>query len=285
MKPSAQEQDSITAMLTRIYMELVDIEQEHRLFVGEGDFRPRIEYFHDAVRAFSAHDDSARATGGRLSVEMLAYDVECLRYIQSLPAAPFKPDGQPLAAGAELINVGKGQDLAAGPRRIDRTTRERISELYQHYSVLFAALLKPYADADYIDRTEELNHDVQDLNAIIDQVTALAEGKGSINTAMAAAAQMEDDKLHRLMMAYLQEKRFKSGPDTLKLTTALKSEIQKKNNQIKTIEQAHMNYALAQLGIYETSKDMLKTMAQKGMNLVGKFVEASIADTKRSMGR
>jgi len=285
MKPSGQEQDSIVAMLTRIYMELSDIEQEHRLFVGEGDFRPRIEYFHDAVRAFSSQEQGARDAGGRLSVEFLAYDVSCLRYIQSLPAAPFKADGQTHATGSDLINTGKGHDLAAAPKRIDRATRERISELYQHYGVLFAALLKPYADADYVERIDDLNQDVQEMNSIIDQIAALADGKGNLQTAVAVAGQAEDPNLHKLLMAFLQEKRYKNSEDTQKLNGAIKGEINKKNKRIKDIEQAHMNYALAQLGIYEGAKDMLKDMAQKGVNLVGKFVEASVAEPKRSMGR
>ena len=46
-----------------------------------------------------------------------------------------------------------------------------------------------------------------------------------------------------------------------------------------------MNYALAQLGIFEGSKDLLKKMASQGMNLVGKFVENAMAESRKDIGR
>ena len=286
MKQDQKTQESIVALLTRIYMDIADIEQEFNLIVGEGDFRPRIEYFHDAIRAFTTGDTASRETGGRLAVELLAFDLSCLRYIQSVPLGAITPSGGALSPGADVLRTGgMGTELAAAPKRADRATRERICELYQHYAVMFAALLKPFADSDYNDRVDELNQDVGDLQAIIDQIEKLSQGQGNANAAAAIANQVENEDLHRLLMAFLQEKRYKSPSDSEKLCGALKGEIKKKDNAIKKIDDAHMNYALAQLGVYESSKDMLKKMAGQGVNLVGKFVEASIADTKRSMGR
>ncbi len=70
MKLSAAEQESIVQLLTRIYSDIRDIEEEFELLVGDNDFRPRIEYFHDAVRAFSAQDtNEARSRAGGLTVE------------------------------------------------------------------------------------------------------------------------------------------------------------------------------------------------------------------------
>src|SRR5690606_15911414 len=91
MKLSPAEQDSLIQLLTRIYLDIVAVETEFKLMTGEGDFRPRIEYFHDAVRAFSSQDPAHMQPGGRLSVELLAYDVSCLRFLASMPLAPFKP--------------------------------------------------------------------------------------------------------------------------------------------------------------------------------------------------
>ena len=286
MKQDQKTQESIVALLTRIYMDIAEIEQEFNLIVGEGDFRPRIEYFHDAIRAFSAQEAASREAGGRLAVELLAYDLSCLRYVQSVPLGTFKPQGGAFSPSTDMLRAGGvGQELASLPRRPDRATRERLVELYKNYAVMFAALLKPFADADYQDRVDELNQDVQEINAIIAEIEKLSQGKGSVNTAAAIANQVENADLHRLLIAFLQEKRFKSPSDTEKLNGALKQENKKKDKQIKIIEDAHMNYALGQLGVYEESKDLLKKMAGQGVNLVGKFVEASIAETRRSMGR
>ncbi len=46
MKLSPAEQESIIALLTRIYTDIRDIEEEFQLLAGGSDFRPRIEYFH-----------------------------------------------------------------------------------------------------------------------------------------------------------------------------------------------------------------------------------------------
>ena len=280
MKQDAKTQESIVALLARIYEDILDIEQEFNLIVGQGDFRPRIEYFHDAIRAFTAQETD------RLTIELLAYDLASLRYIQGLPGASFKPGGDSLSASSDVLKGGMGQDLAPPPKRLDRKARERLAELYQHYAVMFAALLKPFADNDYQDRTDTLNQDAQELNAIIHEIEKLSQGRGgSVDTAAALANQIDNPELNRLLLAFLREKRFKSPSDSEKLTAALKGEVKKKDKNIKAIEEAHMNYALSQLGVYEASKDLLKKMAGQGVNLVGKFVEASVADTKRSMGR
>jgi hypothetical protein len=64
MKLSPAEMESILALLTRIYMDLHEIETEYRLMAGENDFRPRIEHFHDAVRAYSSQDPAHLEAGG-----------------------------------------------------------------------------------------------------------------------------------------------------------------------------------------------------------------------------
>ncbi|NBX03053.1 MAG: hypothetical protein EBR02_03100 [Alphaproteobacteria bacterium] len=274
------EQDTIVSIISKIYDEIFDIEQEYKLLMGDGDFRPRIDYFHDAIRAFVSG-----TAGERLSVEHLAYDIEGLRYLQATPLGVLRPHSTAGSPAVEVINVGFGQELAAAPKRLDRTGRSRLSELYQHYAVLFSALMKAGADEDFIARTEDLNQDVKEMNAIIAQIAALASGKGSVETAAALAGQVEDANLHKLIIAFLQQKRYTRSEDVHKLTEAIKREIYDKDKRIKGIDQAHMRYAMAQLAVYEASKDVLKSMAQKGMNLVGKFVEASVAQTRQDRSR
>jgi hypothetical protein len=225
MKLSASEQKSIASLLTRIYQDILAIESEFGLLAGEGDFRPRIEHFHDAIRAFTSGDTDSK----RLSVEWLAYDLTCLRYLTSHPLASFKPHGH-LSPSTALVATPQ---TVPGPRRPDRDTKERLGELYQTYAVLFAGLLKPFADRDWRDRVEEINENIERLHKIKDS----------------------------------------------------KARVAARDKEIKAIDQAHMDYVLAQLGIFEAAKDMVKKMAASGMNLVGKFVESSLADAKRDLGR
>jgi len=278
-----KQQDAIVQLLTRIYIDIRDIEQEFGLMVGDNDFRPRIEYFHDAVRAFSAQDTAERKEGGRLTVEMLAYDVSCLRYLCSMPLSPFKPYGETMSPRTEMVAVKQG--LAVKPKRPDRTTKERLSDLYQHYAVLFAALLKPMADRDHKDRVADLNHDVTAIKDIIHRLDAINHGKGSANQLAAAAQNLEEEELHQLVATFIQQQKYKQKEDVKKLMQFLKTHAAGKDKIIAALDAAHMDYGLAQLAVYEESKGLLKKMAAQGMNLAGKFVADAMAKTQREMGR
>jgi hypothetical protein len=243
MKLSPAEQESIVSLLTRIYLDICDAETRFGLLVGEGDFRPRIEYFHDAIRAFTSEDPRALEEGGRLCVEMLAYDLGCLRYLQAMPLSPFKPHATNLSPATDMIRLDR--QLAPTATRPNRVEKERIGELYQRYGVLFAALLKPFADRDYRDRVDALNQEVGDIKALL-------------------------------------EERKDKGEEAVR---KLKERRKQKDREIAAVEKAHLDYAVAQLAIYEEAKDMVKKLAGQGMNLVGRFVEAQVAATRSEMGR
>lgn len=283
MKLSPAEQENIIALLTRIYTDILAIEEEFQLLAGESDFRPRIEHFHDAIRAFSSKTAGKRNTDDRLAVEWLAFDLSALRYIVSMPLSPFKPHGQIMSHSTDLVSLDQG--LTVKRKRPDRAVRERLSELYQHYAVLFAALLKPDADSDYRERIEEMNQDVQDLHTLNTHLDALAKGKDQIRQVMAAINHMEEDDLRHELLNFMQRQHYKKKSNLKKLMEFLQQHAQKKDKEIASIESAHLNYVMAQLGIFEGSKDMLKKLAAQGMNLVGKFVENSIAESRREMGR
>jgi len=279
MKLSAAELESLVALLTRLYGDIYAIEEEFQLLVGDNDVRPRIEYFHDAVRAFTSGDTGSN----RLSVELLSYDLSCLRYIHSMPLSSFRPHGAVLSAGTGMVKKDGG--LMVKRRRPDRTVREQIIEKYQHYAMLFAALLKPTADRDYHERTDNLNQDVKDLHDLIQQLGKQAQGVDNLKKIAASVQHLEEDDLREQLQNFLQEQKHTKKDNLKKLAAFLKAHAAKKDKEIAAIDQAHMNYALSQLGIFEESKDMLKKMAAQGMNLVGKFVESSIAQSRRDMGR
>ncbi len=275
MQNKTKDQQAILSLLTQIYLEIVDIETRFKLIAGKGDMRPRIDYFHDAIRAFTSDGENSP----RLSVELLSYDLRCLRYIQKMPLAPFREGGESLSPSQDIITMEAGLLPLGG--RADRKTRARITELYQNYGVMFAALLKPAAEHDYQERTDTLNQDVKDIQSIIVEF----EGKADAKTISELTQQLEEPELRVILATFIQQKKHKNIADIKKLLGHLKNHIAKKDSAIKSIESAHMGFAVAQLGIFEESKDMLKGLAKEGMNLVGKFVEASIADTRKQMGR
>ncbi len=151
--------------------------------------------------------------------------------------------------------------------------------------MLFAALLKPMADRDYKDRVDDLNQDVQDLHSAHAAAGSHGQRQG-LGDALAGAIQhLEDDELRQALLAFIQQQNYKKKDDVKKLAQHLKAQAAKKDKDIAAIDGAHMNYALAQLAIFEESKELLKKMAAQGMNLVGKFVEDAMAKTQREMGR
>lgn len=283
MKKQPQELEQIVSLLTRLVGEISPIEEEFSLFVGEGDFRPRIEYFHDAIRAYTSGDNKHREDGGRLVIEQLAYDMECLRYIHKMPMAPFKPQGNMKSPRVDVVNLD--QNLVAQAKRMERAVREELVNHYQHYAVLFAALLKPIADADYYDRSDELNHGVADVSGIIAQFEAQLKGKGDKEILMQLILHLEHETLRKELLAFVQHPKSAQKDQIQKMITYLKGDIKKKDAVLKTIDKAHESYAMNQLAVYENSRDLLKKMAGKGMNLVGQFVENSIRDTQTGRGR
>jgi len=182
------------------------------------------------------------------------------------------------------------RDLEVPHKRPDRVVREQISDWYQRYAVLFSALLKPVADRDYHDRVDDMNQDVEDLHHLSSQCTNYQNNKGNVDKIAEAVMHIEDPGLRHELQKFMHDKKYKRMDCMDKLVNLLKTTIGDKNKDIKALDGAHMNYALAQLGIYEGSKEMIKSMAKQGMNLVGKQVksalgEASIAQSKQDMGR
>ncbi len=283
MKISPNDQESIINLMNRIYTDILTIEEEFQLLIGDGDFRPRIDYFHDAVRTFTALEGKMPGNDSRLNVQLLSYDLSCLRYIQDMPLSSFRPHASIQSPATDIMTAGPG--VATQPKRPDRGVRARICELYQHYAVLFSALLKPFADHDYHERIDELNEDIKDINALASQLEGLIKDSGNLEKLNAAIAHLEEDQLRQLLTLFMQHQKYKNKDEIKKLVAFLKQHAKGKDKQIAGIENAHMQYSLSQLGIFENSKDLLKKMAQQGTNLVGKFVEASIAETRREIGR
>lgn len=275
MKRSTSEQESIVGLLARIQADIGQIETEYGLLVGEGDYRPRIEYFHDAVRAFTAGDTGNK----RLSVEWLAYDLNALRYIHAMPLSPLSKHQNPLSPGSGLI-VTDPKGLAVHPKKPDRDTRQRLVDLYQHYALLFAALLKIAADKDYQARTDALNQDVRDIHTLIEQFD-----HGKLDAAINTIHHLEDPKLRQELLSFLHQQKQKKREELQKLLSGLKKTAKDKDKEADSVEKAHLDYGRAQLAIYEGAKDILKKMAKSGMNLAGRFVESAMAETQREMGR
>lgn len=278
MKRTVEEQQAIVTILLRYWQEISAIEEEFALVIGQGDTRPRIDYFHDAIRAYTSQKPNTTMQK-RLSIENLSYDVQCLRYIAGMPMASITHDAHDLSASTKLVKSEPG--VLEQQKRIDRNTKDQLKTLYEQYGVLFASLLKNTAENDYLERTDELNHEVEEINQLITAIEKNAGTQEIINRIQ----HLSDESLKRDLLLIVPQIKGKGRGAMEALIAKLRAKTQKNDARIQGVDSAYHSYTTSQLAIYESAKDMLKKMAGQGMNLVGQFVEQSLRGTSAGRGR
>ncbi|HEU5046622.1 MAG TPA: hypothetical protein VFT64_02140 [Rickettsiales bacterium] len=275
MKADKAAKQALINILNGIYSEIHTIESNLGIRASENDYRPRIEYFHDAVRVLT----SGVSLDKRLSVEFLAYDISMLRHIQANPV-PRKNDKMNLSPGTAVVKSGYADDYAATPAQ----ARGRLSELYKNYAVLFAALFAEQADRDYQSKVNEGNYEVETIAELEHAAKQAAKKQGAeVDLATFVEQNMGDPDLMKKMLAALGNKKKKMlASDLVKHTAHM---IKEADNKIKEADKAHFTYVTSQLAVYENAKDVVKKMAVSGMNIVGQFVENAMSDIARGGGR
>ncbi len=269
MRGNKAKKDALINMLAKIYHDILPIEQRHDIVVSGQDGRARIEYFHDAIRAFTSGSADVYGAAGRLSVEYLSYDVVVLRNICVNPLAPLHG----LRKLSPETAVIPKKELAAGGMRASKETKRLLIDLYTTYSVLFVALLAESAERNHMSRVEDKNAEVEALS-MLEARLAEAESQGRVNIQAQMEAMIEDEALRKKLKAAIKAVKAKNAHEAGKVIRELSKAIDK---DIAVIDKAHFTYVTSQLAIYEQSKDIVRRMAQQGMNLVGQFVEDAMA--------
>lgn len=279
MSSSTDQISALISLMDRQYQEIRAIETDWQILGQQGDYRPRIEYYHDAVRALTAGVE-LHSKESRLSVERLAYDAAMLRHIQ----------GKPLTAGRADHHQSPHMDVALGggsssSGQPDRELRQRLAQLYKDYTVIFVAIFAEKADRNADNRTEEINALVEDCHTVQELLNKLARGEVTPEQVLHAVQHLENDKLRTALTQLLHNKKPKSQEIANGIAT-LKQATQAMDKEIKAIDQAAMSFSTTQLAVYEDAKDTVKRMANAGLNIAGKFVENAIAQASdRGRGR
>ncbi len=258
---------ALLTLMDRQYREIREIEVEHRIFGAEGDYRPRIEHFQDAVRVLSSGETDLYSEGSRLSVERLAYDVAILRQINA----------KPLLAGRGEQHLSPVTGLAsptdaAQEARPDRQTRNALAELYKDYTVLFVAVFAEKAEMNASARIEELNALVEDCVELQDMLQKVAAGAMSLEELFAQVNHLEHDQLRRAILQILRRRKVQATELRSAIDT-IGQAMGQFDQQIAQIDDAGMRYSGAQLAIYEDAKGTVQRLAAQGLNVAGKFVE------------
>jgi hypothetical protein len=275
------EQAAIIELMHGKYGQILVIEREWGIRLHEGDMRPRIEHFHDAVRALTSGSADMYAKNSRLSVENLAYDIGQLRLIQGKPVGLINKATEKSVSTAL---VKKGEGGASIPKMPPASVRGEITSLYRDYTVFFAALFAQAADINFKTRSEAMDATMSDLGLIEEVMKKLVSGKMNNAQATNELMHVERDDLRERLQTMLAKKT---------LTAAEKQQIQGMMGQIekglraeqKNLSQSHLHFATGQLAVYEEGKETLKRLQSQGLNLAGKFVENAMRGAGQGKGR
>lgn len=281
MAIGSAEQGAIIELMSGKYQQLAAIEGEWGIRLSEGDMRPRIEHFHDAVRALTSGSDDIYARNSRLSVENLAYDLALLR------AIPDRPTGYINRTTEKSFSTAlvRADQVGAGvPKMPPQGVRAEITQLYRDYTVFFAALFAEVADRNFKSRVDAVDAAVADIGLIEQILEQLASGKMTSNQAMSEMNHVERDDLRERIQQMLARKSL-SAKEKQEARAMLSQIEQGLNKEKKQVEQSHLNYATGQLAVYEDAKDTVKRLAAQGLNLAGKFLDNAMQAAGRGQGR
>lgn len=281
MAIGSAEQGAIIELMSGKYQQLAAIEGEWGIRLSEGDMRPRIEHFHDAVRALTSGSDDIYARNSRLSVENLAYDLALLR---GIPDRPTGYINRTTEKSFSTALVRKDQVGAGIPKMPPQGVRAEITQLYRDYTVFFAALFAEVADRNFKSRVDAVDATVADIGLIEQILEQLASGKMTNNQAMSEMNHVERDDLRERIQQMLARKSL-SAKEKQEARAMLGQIEQGLNKEKKQIEQSHLNYATGQLAVYEDAKDTVKRLAGQGLNLAGKFLDNAMQAAGRGQGR
>ena len=277
MQTLTHDQQGIITILTQLYRKIEPVESTYDLVYGGKDFRARIEHFHDPIRALTSQDRSAIEAGGCLTLEWLTFDVEALRYIQAYPLALLDLNNPTTSSSKDIITAGTPPLRMIA--KLPRDVRADLTEWYKEYSILFVALFKPYADRDFLDRAEVWNEQIEQLAALEQYL------KQGVSQEVAVALNELDDPVIKDAMDKIKQLKGKEKQQTLAtVMQRLQLTQEKLDKNIKEADDAHKNYAMQQLMLYENAKDVVKSFAVRGMPVVGQFVEGALTDSTRDRG-
>jgi hypothetical protein len=276
MNRKASPKDSLLPLLNQYYERIRDIEIAQELWAGPTDYRPRIEIFHDAIRAYTS-GVSIHAPGSRLSLEWLAWDIDTLRVMQNNPLAPL-PNTQRQSAKVEVTAASEKpsgkRDRLAEALASRRETRSELGELYGKYMVLFVALLAEMADMNYQSRRDEQDLLVEELSAL----EKAARGKPVVDVQALAAAEVQDPDLRAAILAQMP----RGKAEGRQAQQALRHAMQQADARIAGLEKLHTTWLAGQLAAYEQGKPLVQALLNEGMNIAGKFLQETIS---RGAGR
>jgi hypothetical protein len=261
------------------YAEISEIERKFGIFGIDGDFRPRIEHYHDAIRAIDNDVADGLHRNSRLSAERLAYDVEMLRQITARPTVAGRGEHHLSTQNEVALNQQLAENINP-----DAADKRKLTALYRDYTVFFIALLLEKIEDNITARTEENDILVQDCYRLEQALAGLNAGNIDINNVIKSAKMLENDGLRHKIMTMLA----KGAPSKDEISSSIAT-LQNVRRSLaeekKTLDAAGMRFATSHLMVYEGAKDTVKQLMQSGINIAGKHTESAMQHNQGSKER
>lgn len=272
--------DALIGLMQNCYEEIRAIESQYQLLVEAGDLRPRIEYFHDAVRALTAHPEAIYQLRTRLSVEWLAWDLSFLRYIQDKPLAKLNRNPV-MGSGHAVTKRGAAYDSVPAP------VRGNLAGHYRNYTVFFAALFADPVDRNFQARVESMNHDVEDIAQVEQMLQMLEQGSAQVKEEQVEQMiqMLDNEEVKQKLMVVLHQRAMKRREKLAAARALLKEAMKEIDGQISALDKAHMSYLSGQLVLFQDAKDIIKRLSGQGLNLAGQFLDAAMQQAGKGQGR
>lgn len=267
--------EAVVPLLAEYYQRIAAIEAEVGLWVSDSDYRPRIERFHDAVRAFTS-GASPYDAHSRLAIEQLAWDMDMLRRIQANPLTPMPGSHHQSASTAVTVKQQNAVGDSGNPRMQARQYRIELADHYKNYAVMFAALLAETADMNHASRMEDKDMQVEALAHLRSSL-----GQKNVNLKQSVAAQVFDPDIRAQINALLPK-------DTLTAEQALASvnnAMQHIDGLQKKMDNAHLNWLSGQNAMYQQGKEVVQKLMSHGLNLAGRFLQEAMQRGGAGQGR
>ena len=275
MQPQSSTKDALLPLLNELYERIYQAEVDIGLWAGEHDHRPRIERFHDAVRAYTS-GVSPHTAGSRLAIEQLAWDISMLRSIQSNPLQPMPKSQRKSPQKGLTVQRPNAVGETGNPRVSARALKGQLKEDYRNYAVLFTALLAETADMNHATRMEDKDAAVEQLATMRAQLS----GK-STNLQQLAGNVIFDPQT----LTDVQNMLPKESLTTDQAKAALNNAMRSIDTQQQKLEKAHISWLSGQLAMYEQGKQVVQQLMHQGLNLAGRFLQDAMSKGGPGQGR
>jgi hypothetical protein len=260
--------DALIPLINELYERIRAIEAEHGFWAGVNDYRPRIELFHDAIRALVAGHSPYEAKG-RLTLERLAWDINTLRMLQGNPLTKM--------AGADRQSPSQALVVKSSPQATNlRGVRSELAEFYKNYTVLFVAMLAETADMNHRARMEDIDLQVEELAELQQHIN----GKTQVNLHKEADQLTPEPERAAQIKSMLPPEKLAAAD----ARSAIKAAHVILDKRQKNLETQHMQWLSGQLQCYEESKTLVQKFMQSGLNVAGKFLQETMQQGGQGRG-